>query len=201
MVKAEFLLELLMRLLADPPRLDGGREPFERGLGWQVGYIVLLLPGRSPLADKPDLIARHALHAIVEHPVLMGVRNTDTASRKEACQPTSGAPSPADLLPSLTRQHGVGRDRRVIGDVILAAFAGLRDGKDQGDIGRIDVLASRKPDGPQKTALAQSLAEGPAGAVACIGKDAAKPRSRGDDTVDLFKSDLQLGHSACATLW
>ena len=85
MVEAEFLLELLMRLLTDPPRLDRGGEPLERGLGRQVRQVVFLLSGRPALADEPDLVARHALHAIVEHPVLMAIRKADTASRKEAC--------------------------------------------------------------------------------------------------------------------
>jgi hypothetical protein len=30
-----------------------------------------LLPGRPPLADEPDLVARHALHTVIEHPVLI----------------------------------------------------------------------------------------------------------------------------------
>jgi len=94
-VEAEFLLELLMRLLTDPPRLDGGGQHLERGIGRQVRQVVFLLSGRPALADEPDLLARHALHAIVEHPVLMALRNADTTSRKEACEPTSGAPTPA----------------------------------------------------------------------------------------------------------
>ena len=159
MVETEFLLELLMRLLTDPPRLDCGGEPCERGIGRQVRHIVFLLPGRSPLANEPDLVARHAWHAIVEHPVLMAIRNADAASCKGACQPTSGAASPADLLPFLIGQHRIGRDRRPVRDVILAAPARLRDGEDQGNIGRIDVLASRKPSCPQQAALNQSLAE------------------------------------------
>ena len=98
MIEAEFLLELLMRLLTDPSRLDGSREPLERGLGRQVRHIVLLLPGRSPLTGGPDLIARHASHAMVEHPVLVAFRNADTAGREQACQPTSGAAPPTGHL-------------------------------------------------------------------------------------------------------
>src|SRR5215218_7833389 len=107
-----------MRLLTDPPRLDCGGEHFEPGIGRQVRHLVFLLPGRSPLANEPDLVARHALHAIVEHPVLMAIRNADAASCKVACQPTSGAASPADLLPFLIGQHRIGRDRRPVRDVI-----------------------------------------------------------------------------------
>jgi hypothetical protein len=38
-----------------------------------------LLSGRPPLADEPDLVAGHALHTIIEHAVLMAIRNPDTA--------------------------------------------------------------------------------------------------------------------------
>lgn len=34
MVEAEFLLQLLMCLLTDPPRLDRGREHLEARIGW-----------------------------------------------------------------------------------------------------------------------------------------------------------------------
>src|SRR3954471_24580296 len=69
MIEAKFLLELLMSLLADPPGLDRGGEPLEGDIGRQIRDIELLLSGRPPLADKPDLVSRHALHPIVEHPV------------------------------------------------------------------------------------------------------------------------------------
>src|SRR5215204_2370628 len=102
MVQAEFLFELLMRLLADPSRFDCRRQPLERGLTRQVRHVVFLLPGRSPLADGPDLVARHVLHAVVEHPVFVTLRNADTASRKEPCHPTSGAAPPVVSPPCLT---------------------------------------------------------------------------------------------------
>ncbi|GLS35785.1 hypothetical protein GCM10010869_13740 [Mesorhizobium tianshanense] len=50
--------------------------------------MVFLLSGRPPLANEPDLFARHALHPIIEHPVLMAIRNADTAGREETGQPT-----------------------------------------------------------------------------------------------------------------
>ena len=56
-VEAEFFLELLVSLLADPARLDGRRQRFEIDVGREVGQIVLLLAGRAPLADEPDLFA------------------------------------------------------------------------------------------------------------------------------------------------
>jgi hypothetical protein len=195
MVEAEFLLELLMGLLTDPPGLDRGGELSERGLGRQVRQVVLLLAARPPLADKPDLVARHALHAIVAHPVLVAVCHTDTSSDKPACQAASGAAPPVDRLPSLAGQHGLGRDRRLVGDVVLALLAGLGDGEDQGDIGRINVMAPRQPHRPPQAALAQGLAERSAGAVPGIGEHAAKAGTGGDDTVDLLDGDLRFCQS------
>ena len=43
-IEAEFLLELLISLLADPSALDRGRELSEWGLGREVRDIVFLLP-------------------------------------------------------------------------------------------------------------------------------------------------------------
>ena len=50
-VEAEFLLHLLVRLLADPARLDEPGEALDRGVGGQVGEVVLRLAGGAALAD------------------------------------------------------------------------------------------------------------------------------------------------------
>ena len=84
MVEAEFLLELLMRLLTDPSGFDRGGERFEARVGRQVRHIIFLLAGRPAFADEPDLVARHALHAIIEHTVLMTVRHAHAAGREES---------------------------------------------------------------------------------------------------------------------
>src|SRR3954453_14370406 len=60
--KAEFLLELLMCLLAGPARLHGsGQSPAggrpQRGPRRQVAEVVLALAAVAPLADQPDLRA------------------------------------------------------------------------------------------------------------------------------------------------
>ena len=39
----EFLLELLVRLLTDPARLDGGRQRTQRRVGGQVAEVILAL--------------------------------------------------------------------------------------------------------------------------------------------------------------
>src|SRR4051794_6325893 len=53
--EAEFLLELLMHLLAGPARLDGGSQPPQRGPLRQVAEVVLLLAAVAPFADQPHL--------------------------------------------------------------------------------------------------------------------------------------------------
>ena len=50
MVEAEFFLELLVRLLADPARLDRRGQRLEAGFRRQVREIVFLLAGGAPLA-------------------------------------------------------------------------------------------------------------------------------------------------------
>ena len=79
--------------------------------------------------------------------------------------------------------------------MILATLAGLGDGEDQGDIGRVDVLTPRQPDRPQQAALAQGLTERSARAVSGIGQHAAKAGTGGDDAVNLLDGDLRLCQS------
>src|SRR4051812_41741291 len=50
MAEPEFLLELLVRLLADPARLDGRGERLQRCAGRQVAQMVFALAIRAPLA-------------------------------------------------------------------------------------------------------------------------------------------------------
>ena len=42
-IETEFLFQLLVSLLANPPRLDGGRERAQISLCRQVGEVVFLL--------------------------------------------------------------------------------------------------------------------------------------------------------------
>jgi len=93
-VEAKLLLELLMRLLTDPSGCDCGGEQLEARVGRQVRHIVFLLASRPAFADEPDLVARHALHTIIEHAVLMAIGNADTPGREETSQPPFDAPPP-----------------------------------------------------------------------------------------------------------
>src|SRR4029077_8626670 len=160
-----------MRLLADPSGFDGGGERLEAGIGRKVGHIVFLLAGRPPFADEPDFVARHALHAIIKHAVLVTVRNANQASCEAACQPALCAPPPIDPSPFLFRQRRFGGNRRLIREAVLARPSGLGVRKDQSDVGGIYILAPRQPDRPLETPLPQTLTERPIGALSRIGED------------------------------
>src|SRR3954451_2035440 len=55
-VEPELVLGLLVQLLADPPGLDQRRQGLERGVGREVGQVVLLLAGGPVPADQPGLV-------------------------------------------------------------------------------------------------------------------------------------------------
>src|SRR5215510_3317361 len=63
-VKTKFFFHLLVSLLANPTRLDGGCEGAQVGLRWQVGEIVFLLSRHPVFADEPSLVAGQMLSSI-----------------------------------------------------------------------------------------------------------------------------------------
>src|SRR5215470_2020820 len=68
-VEAEFLLQLLVGLLADPSRLDRGRQGAQIHPSWQVGKVVFLLARCPVLADEPGFVARKMLLTLVPYPL------------------------------------------------------------------------------------------------------------------------------------
>ena len=56
-VETQFFFQLLVSLLANPSRLDGGRQGAQVRLRWQVGEIVFLLSRHPVFADEPSLVA------------------------------------------------------------------------------------------------------------------------------------------------
>jgi len=56
-IETEFFFQLLVSLLANPSRLDGGRQGAQVGLRRQVGEIVFLLSRHPVFADEPSLVA------------------------------------------------------------------------------------------------------------------------------------------------
>jgi len=127
-----------MHLLTNPSGFDRGGERLEARIGRLVRHTVFLLAGRPAFADEPDLVARHALHSVIEHAGLMALRNADTAGREETCQPTFRAPPPADPSPFSSSQQRLGGDRELIRNVVFARPSHFRDGEDQSNVGPID---------------------------------------------------------------
>jgi hypothetical protein len=68
-VEAEFFLELLMGLFADPARLDRGGESFEISVERDLDQIVFSFAGSAPFADEPGLYAGQMLHAFLANPL------------------------------------------------------------------------------------------------------------------------------------
>src|SRR6516162_9059603 len=65
MIEPQLLLELLVRLLANPTRLDGGGEPLEADVGRKIGEGVFAFARGAALAHQPGFGAGHMLHAFV----------------------------------------------------------------------------------------------------------------------------------------
>ena len=55
MIEPQLLLELLVRLLANPTRLDGGGERLEADVGRKIGEVVFAFARGAALAHQPDL--------------------------------------------------------------------------------------------------------------------------------------------------
>ena len=62
-IKTEFFLELLMRPLADPARLDGTGNILDRRVCREIGEIVFSLAVGTMLAHQPGFFTRHMLCA------------------------------------------------------------------------------------------------------------------------------------------
>ena len=78
-VQAQLVLHLLVHLLADPARLDQGGQGLERGIGREIGQVVLPFAGGAVLADQPGLVTRQVLPAprlSARRPPGPGVRRT-----------------------------------------------------------------------------------------------------------------------------
>src|ERR1700704_4757917 len=110
-VEAEFLFQLLMGLLANPSRLDGGGQGSQAGRSRQVGEIVFLLSRRPVFADKPGLVSRQMLLTLVPDPLRWSVGGAYTDSGKAGFELPLRPGSPAHSSPLGIGQHVFGRLR------------------------------------------------------------------------------------------
>ena len=119
-VEAEFFLELLMGLFADPSRLDRGGKRLEGGVRRQVGKVVFALAEarRSPMsqASSPGMCCAPLSWMRCGGP---SATRTRTAA-KEAAKAALGSPTPSEQSPGRTREHCLRRYRLAVRDVPLS---------------------------------------------------------------------------------
>src|SRR5262249_25073325 len=72
-VKTEFFFHLLVSLLANPSRLDGGRQGMQVSLRRQIGEIVFSHSRHPVFADEPSLVPRQMLLALIPDPLRWSV--------------------------------------------------------------------------------------------------------------------------------
>ena len=143
-IETEFFLQLLMRLLADPPRLDGAGERLEARAGGQVREVIFALSAGATFADQPCLVAGHVLAAHVADALPRPVGDPHPHSGEACRQSTFCAAAPADRAPGRAREHGLRQDRPAVGDVSLPWATPACDGKDQCHIAWVPT-AHRRP--------------------------------------------------------
>ena len=110
-IETEFFFQLLVSLLANPARLDCGRQGAQVSLGWQVGEIVFLLSRHPMFADEPSLIARQMLLALVPDPLRRSIGDPHADRSKTSFELSFCTGAPADDVPFGMGQHVFGRYR------------------------------------------------------------------------------------------
>src|SRR4249920_2633306 len=125
-VEAEFFLELLVSLLADPARLDRRGQRLEAGFRRQVREIVFLLSGRAPLADEPNFVARHMLHALVADPLRLPVGDAHADSSEAGFQGSLGSFAPSEHAPFRLGEHVLSAEGEDIGHMPFAVSSMTR---------------------------------------------------------------------------
>src|SRR3954453_10504163 len=151
-VEAELLLELLVRLLAHPARLDGRRQLLEGRVGREVREVVLALAAGAVLAHQPHLLAGQ----VPAVPELTALGRAHPYGGELGRERPFGAAPPGDAAPRDPRQGGLGRDRGLARHWVLARSTPGRGRPQQPDRGRVDVLHLQDADRPEEPARAQA---------------------------------------------
>ena len=108
-IEAQFFLEVLMGLFADPSRLDRAGEGLEVGVGRQVGKIVFALARSATFADEQGFLARHVLRALVMDVLRWTVGDPHADGGEGGRQRPLGSLAPADAPPLRRRKHVLSR--------------------------------------------------------------------------------------------
>src|SRR5262245_59604138 len=191
-IETEFFLQLLVSLLANPSRLDGGRKRAQVSRRRQVGEIVFLLSRHPVFADEPSLLTGQMLLTLVPDPLRWSVRDPHANSSKTSLELSFGAGAPTDGVPFGMGQHVFRRYRQNIRDVPLSGTTALGNRPDHLHIGRVHLEVSRNTDRPGQLAGCERLAERSAHPITGVRQDAAKADTGRDGTIDLHQSQLRL---------
>src|SRR5512135_1801729 len=115
MIEPQFVLHRLVHLLADPARLNQGRQPLKRHVGGEVGQVIFSLAARAMLADQPNLRTGQALPSCGAGPV----GDANAPSREFGLERALRAGPPSDgtkrLRLSLNQRGGPGARGRSTG--------------------------------------------------------------------------------------
>src|SRR6476620_3680225 len=114
-IETEFFFQLLVSLLANPSRLDGGRQGAQVRLRRQVGEIVFLLSRHPVFADEPGLLPGQMLLALVPDSLRWSVCYAHTDGSKTSPEFSIRAGAPTDVLPLGRGQYIFSRPDRVSG--------------------------------------------------------------------------------------
>ena len=182
------MLQLLVRLLADPARLDRRHERASRRVRRQVAEVVFALAARSPLAHQPDLFAGQVPRGPGDRPVA----HADADGREALGERALGPPPPGHPAPPGRGQHVFDGPRRLARHRCLARPPPPRPRPAQPNRGGVDLLVARDAHRPEQLPLVQPAAERGARAIAGIRQHGAEPHARGPQPVQLGQRDLAL---------
>src|SRR5262249_31249942 len=98
-IETEFLFQLLVSLLANPSRLDGGGQGAQVRLRRQVGEVVFLLSRHPVFADEPGLFPGQMLLTLVPDPLRWSVCYPHTHSGEAGFELSFRASAPTNDLP------------------------------------------------------------------------------------------------------
>src|SRR5436309_9718693 len=110
-IETEFFFQLLVSLLANPSRLDGGRQGVQVRLRRQVGEIVFLLSRHPVFADEPCLLPGQMLLTLVPDPLWWSVGDPHADRSKTSLELSFRSGPPTDVLPCGIGQHVFSRHR------------------------------------------------------------------------------------------
>src|SRR5262245_61110832 len=110
-VKTEFFFHLLVSLLANPSRLDGGCEGAQVSLRRQIGEIVFSLSRHPVFADEPGLVPGQLVLALIPGALRWSDCDPDAGRSKTSLELSFRAGAPTDGAPFGIGQHVFGRYR------------------------------------------------------------------------------------------